>query len=191
MTQDHTTMTQDHTTTFRTPHLILCTALMSLCPVAAQAAVTFIDVPNLDFRIATVTGININGTTYDATFHHGVTFNSLPDPAITFNNSLDASVAAAAINAEILASATVAGNNDQTNTYYIPFSFVPANVEAYQTFRTNSFPLTFVGIGNTNINPATVNPPRTIDAWVLFASSSSNSTPVPEPSTGLMKWISG
>ncbi|KAA5540641.1 PEP-CTERM sorting domain-containing protein [Roseiconus nitratireducens] len=62
--------------------------LLLLCPRSFTLAqsVTLID-PGNDNRISSIEGVSINGTHYDATFHHGVAFNDLPSPQITFSGA--------------------------------------------------------------------------------------------------------
>ncbi|MEO1529071.1 MAG: hypothetical protein AAFX06_26935 [Planctomycetota bacterium] len=53
---------------------------------ARAQTVTFID-PGVDNRIASIEGVTINGSLWDATFHHGIRFNDLPAPQFTFGNA--------------------------------------------------------------------------------------------------------
>lgn len=57
----------------------------------------FADRMGTDGRIRYITGLDIAGTNYDLTFHHGVAFNDLPSPQITFVTEANAAAAAAAI----------------------------------------------------------------------------------------------
>ncbi|MEM6469159.1 MAG: PEP-CTERM sorting domain-containing protein [Planctomycetota bacterium] len=64
--------------------IALLQAGSSNCP--AQT-VTLIN-PGTDNRIAEIEGLTINGLDYDATFHYGTNFDSLPDPLTFEGNSL-------------------------------------------------------------------------------------------------------
>jgi hypothetical protein len=57
----------------------------------------FADRMGTDYRIRYITGLDIAGTNYDLTFHHGVAFNDLPSPQITFVTEENAAAAVTAI----------------------------------------------------------------------------------------------
>jgi len=84
-------------------------------PATVHAAlVTLIDEPGGDYRVATITGVTIGGTAYDATFVHGVSFIGPPQIPIAFDTLATAQAAAAALITE-LNTAAIDPLNDVTD----------------------------------------------------------------------------
>lgn len=137
--------------------------------------------PGTDDRIATITGLTISGTTYDITFHHGVSFLTAPGlGGLTFTNNAAAVTAAAAIQT-FIASTNTAYGGTFTSEYRVPYTegngmgggqVNYAGASENSTGTPYNFPLA-VG-GNT--------PPSTVlgasQAWVSFTQSSAV---IPEP----------
>jgi len=100
--------------------------VMLFASFAQAASVNFLNPNNIqDIRFASINDLDINGTLYVATFHHGTTFESLPAPAITFATEASAIVATTSminhINALSLRGNASAGAV-ATDKFYIPFS---------------------------------------------------------------------
>lgn len=92
--------------------------------VAQAASLTFVDAPAGDFRISELSAVEINGSIYELTFHHGVSFNQfLADRTSTVGFGHDAFMAADQMNAAILAvGPDVTGAPNLTREILLPFS---------------------------------------------------------------------
>ena len=158
---------------------VLTAALILVATSFARAqTVTFIN-PGVDNRIATISGVTINGSLWDATFHHGIRFNDLAAPQFTFGGSaFDFSQSVPA--AEAIAN-VVGALPDQSNP--TTSALIPTG-----TFAGNRVTLAWIRpqFNYSNWDPSDVVPAFTSTnyvlpqdyAWVTFERSA-----VPEPSS--------
>lgn len=109
--------------------------LFALASPAEAQTVTLID-PGTDNRIATITGLTISGVTYDATFHHGLSFSALPSQDITFEGNAIFDFTNSRPAAEAIASAVSTAPNVSNPTIA---ALVPAN-----TFFGNRVSLSYI-----------------------------------------------
>ena len=66
---------------------VLCALTIFVSGSVAHAQTVTLINPGVDNRIATISGVTINGSLWDATFHHGIRFNDLPPPQFTFGGA--------------------------------------------------------------------------------------------------------
>ena len=132
-------------------------------------------------KIDRVTDVVIDGSTYNATFHHGATFTGLGGAAIIeFSSDSAATTAINAIMQEIVdASVDVSGyaNTQTTNIFMVPFNTA---VDAKRAGRTSKSPLTYTLLTNLE-NQGQGTAIQSENAYLTFQDVSS----VPEPSTSV------
>lgn len=134
---------------------------------AVNGDVIFVDEANDDFRIASITDLDVDGVLYNVTFHNETDWQSGPfartfddylansgvtDP-ITFNSFSDAVAASVAVRAEIAAASVDASSGTDSLLFYdIPFALTPTTVSLALSTRTSTNPLLY----NSAITPVTV-----------------------------------
>ncbi|MEM0924748.1 MAG: hypothetical protein AAGJ83_01800 [Planctomycetota bacterium] len=135
--------------------------------------------PGSDNRIAEIEGLNINGLSYDATFHYGTNFDSLPNPLTFGGNSLfDFSASVAATEAVASAVGTLPSMPGSTAGALVPnfvvgsfltLAYIPAQTD-YPDWDPSDVRLAIAGRGITLPSDF---------AWVTFQEAVAA---VPEPS---------
>ena len=160
--------------------IISCIALFSIIasPYASSQTLNLINA-GTDDRIQSVTGLDISGTTYDVTFHHGIAFASLTAP-LEFTTQANAQTAYNAIEAYVNSTNTTHLTNfgEATGGIIVPFNTdVDAIFGSNDTFASPySFGGSFLA---SDLDPANIESPET--AYVTFSLAST--TAVPEPTT--------
>ena len=165
-------------------HLVVCCAVTSTAWAFSGGPVLAGVVLQSDSgKIDQVTAVTIDGTTYDATFYHGVSFSDLGGASI-IEFSTDAA-ATTAINAVITEIANAAvdvsefSNTDITNLFLIPFNDdVDAKQAAWNSVKD---PLGYLLVTNVNDQSGST-AIQSENAYVTFQDVSS----VPEPHTSLL-----
>lgn len=99
---------------------------------ASAGHITFIDAPpsggtGTDYRILSVTGVNIEGVSYDVMFHHGVSFDALSEPRITFGTD-ELGLAAAVAISQSINDDGVDGGSMYTFGLLVPYSLSGGSV---------------------------------------------------------------
>ena len=159
------------------------TALMLLVlyvPPARAVSITFIDPGALDFRFQSMTDVLIAGTTYDIAFIHGVSFNALPAPQITFPTQATATVALGAVVAAINGLLLDVTTNTHTNQLLLPVETINMDTTIAHIFSNLLVinPAIYSAPSGLSFPSASVaRPPNA--AWLIFDQ-------VPEPSTLLL-----
>ena len=166
----------------------LTLALVSLSTVvlahnpSLAAQVTFVDAPPTGtgtvFVLESITDLDIDGKTYNVSFHHGVSFDSLAN-AITFNTPANAVSALNAIvnfiNSEGIDASTATAI---TNSIVVPYGQAGPNVLSVKEVNLGLNPLNYSDFDIFPFQPA-ANPLAVDSAYATFVS-------IPEPSTFLL-----
>lgn len=148
----------------------------------ARAGVMFVNAAGNDYRVASVTDLSIGGRTFDATFHHGTSYDSLVDP-ITFPIATDARLAVEALVSAIDPVVPSAPFGSRTQFFYVPwaeFFFTSLNRDDVRTAIGNDFNGTYQFLGFSNAPQSSV--PAQNAAYVTFSEVSGVSS-VPEPTS--------
>ena len=103
----------------------LRTGIVLLALSAVASADVVLVNPGTDDRLLTITGLTIEGTTYDVTFTHGTSFDGLGAGAITFTSQGQASAVLNAIIAEV--DGTAHTLNAATATIMVPYAETGGN----------------------------------------------------------------
>ncbi|NIN78707.1 MAG: PEP-CTERM sorting domain-containing protein [Planctomycetales bacterium] len=160
---------------------VFVTGLLLNSTVAAQT-LNFFPGPT-DYRIASIDNLTIDGTAYDITFAHGVSYNSLSDP-LTFTSFPSAAGALSDVASFILAENVDATDNTiGTVTMFIPYdasvSVAYAPKIDFNPIQYNVFPVPF-----ENLDPTIPQDQDAKVAWLTFAFHAA--PPVPEPTTAAL-----
>jgi hypothetical protein len=159
-------------------HRILLAFILfaTISPSSYGALVTLFN-PGTDDRIKTITGLNVNGESYDVTFHHGTAFSALPPPQITFTDLVAAVTAAESVSDGV---AGIPASAVRTIAAIIPFAVTPTDevssivlnfrqtTSTYTRFVTYETAIPFIEVPDQSV------------AYVTFSRSVE---PVPEPTT--------
>ena len=137
--------------------------------------------PGTDDRIASISGLDIAGTTYDVTFQHGVSFNALAGTPITFTTLPDANTAYDAIEDFVDGTNTAILITNRTELLAIPYAVSPTRVDLRFGSSSSTSPYSFEDTPNdTDLDLTHVL--NNTQAWATF-SSTATATAVPEPTT--------
>ncbi len=105
--------------------LMLFAAVWLLPGTSLAVTINLIDEAGGNFRFASITSLDIAGTTYDATFSYATAFADLPTPDITFNTPDAAVEAVNAINSIINPFTACSPDCDTalvSGAFYVPYS---------------------------------------------------------------------
>ena len=184
----HTTARQTYEHIFSKGILVVAvfvTGLLLNSTVAAQT-LNFFPGPT-DFRIASIDNLTIDGTAYDITFHHDVSYDSLSDP-LTFT-SYDSAAGALSDVASFILAEDVDGssNTNKTASMFIPYDAstnVAASSKQVENPITYGFP--FAPISNPH-DPTMTQGVQV--AWLTFSIVPPTPPPnhaTPEPTTSAL-----
>jgi len=165
--------------------LVLLSTLLLSGNTSQAALIQFVDAPpsggsGTDYRIDSITDLDIGGTSYDVAFHHGVSFDSLTDP-ITYSTPASATAALDDVVSFINSEAVDASSA----TTVTDFLFVPYDLTAQFVgeFNASVSPLGYFDFDLGGSMPSNV-PIVPDTAFLTFAVSTSAATyAMPEPST--------
>lgn len=159
-------------------------AVLAMGAGADAASIQYVNF-GTDNRFTSITDLDIGGTNYDVTFHHGIDYGQLvanlaPVSPITFSTQAAAQGALDAV-VNFLNSQNLTIANPRSNFLAVPYQFIDPNV-SMQTEGTSSTSPTIVW-SNNNSNPQNNvdNDFGDNDAWLTFEQSAAS--PVPEPSS--------
>ena len=147
--------------------LVLLSTLLLSGNTSQAALIQFVDAPpsggsGTDYRIDSITDLDIGGTSYDVAFHHGVSFDSLTDP-ITFGTLPSANTALDAVVNFI-------------NGEAVDASSASAFTSTLMVLYDQSIPLLVQGVDEFNLNP-TRDPLNYSDFDFAFATLSASPLP--------------
>jgi len=157
---------------------VFVTGLLLNSTVAAQTLNFFPGAT--DFRIASIENLTIDGTAYDITFTHGVSYDSLSDP-LTFTSSESAAGALSDVASFILAENVDGSSNTiRTESMLIPYD---ASTNVAILSKQVEDPITYGAPDDRTLDPTIAQDERV--AWLTFSILPPPSA-TPEPTTSAL-----